>query len=192
MASAPSAVETRTIRKVSWRLLPLIVVAYLVAYIDRTNVAFASLTMNKDIGLSSTAYGLGAGIFFIGYFLFDVPSNVILHEVGATIFFLCIATMGIYGSRPPFWPMPSTFLSGTAAAGAIALINSVGNLGGQFGPSIVGWVKQSNDSFSAGLSFLGGMIALGALLTFLDAPSEQREDRPHIGLGTPATTGAAQ
>src|SRR3954463_8488837 len=73
----------KTIVKVSWRLLPLVVVSYLVAYIDRTNVAFASLTMNKDIGLSAYAYGWGAGIFFLGYFFFEVPSNVILHKVGA-------------------------------------------------------------------------------------------------------------
>src|SRR5260370_26121936 len=75
--------ERSTIQKVSWRLLPLIVIAYLIAYIDRTNVAFAPLTMNKDIGLSAYAYGWGAGIFFLGYFFFEIPSNVILHKVGA-------------------------------------------------------------------------------------------------------------
>ncbi|MFN0040812.1 MAG: MFS transporter [Burkholderiales bacterium] len=75
--------QRRTILKVSWRLLPLIVVSYLVAYIDRTNIAFAALTMNKDLGFSSYLYGLGAGIFFLGYALFEVPSNVILDKVGA-------------------------------------------------------------------------------------------------------------
>jgi len=73
----------RTIVKVSWRLLPLVVVSYLVAYIDRTNVAFAALTMNKDLGLSAYAYGWGAGIFFLGYALFEVPSNIVLEKVGA-------------------------------------------------------------------------------------------------------------
>lgn len=75
--------QRRTILKISWRLLPLIVASYLIAYIDRTNVAFASLTMNKDLGISSYAYGWGAGIFFLGYALFEVPSNLILDRVGA-------------------------------------------------------------------------------------------------------------
>ena len=75
--------QRRTILKISWRLLPLIVVSYLVAYIDRTNVAFAALTMNKDLGISAYMYGWGAGIFFIGYALFEVPSNMVLERVGA-------------------------------------------------------------------------------------------------------------
>src|SRR5258708_16130672 len=82
-ATSDQTIESSTMRKVSWRLLPVIVIAYLIAYIDRTNVAFASLTMNKDIGLSAYAYGSGAGIFFLGYFFFEIPSNVILHKVGA-------------------------------------------------------------------------------------------------------------
>ena len=428
-ATPVQAIERSTIRKVSWRLLPLIVIAYLVAYIDRTNVAFASLTMNKDIGLSAYAYGWGAGIFFLGYFFFEVPSNVLLHKFGArkwiarimitwgivsalmslvkgpvsfltmrfllgvaeagffpgmilyftywfparyrarvistlflavpisngaaslvsgailssmegtlglkgwqwvfilealpaillaflvlklltdrpeiadwlapeerqwlvaeleserkkiershpkvtfwkalldkrvlalcimylatvtsnyglsfflpqivkqlgrstlatgvlsaipflvgtigllawgfssdkrnerkwhmitacllaaiglagagwvgvsywAIFFLSIATMGIYGSRPSFWPMASTFLTGTAAAGAIALINSVGNLGGYVGPLIVGWAKDTTKSFNGGLYFLAASIFLGAVITFFAAPRESPE-----------------
>jgi len=75
--------QRSTLLKISWRLLPLIVVSYLVAYIDRTNVAFAALTMNKDLGISAYMYGLGAGIFFIGYALFEVPSNMVLERVGA-------------------------------------------------------------------------------------------------------------
>lgn len=78
-------IERRTMRKVSWRLLPLIVAAYCIAYIDRSNMSFAALTMNKDLGLSPEVYGLGAGIFFIGYFIFEVPSNVVLERVGARI-----------------------------------------------------------------------------------------------------------
>jgi MFS transporter, ACS family, tartrate transporter len=75
--------QRKTILKVSWRLLPLIVVCYLVNYIDRTNVSFAALTMNKDLGLSAYLYGWGAGIFFFGYALFEVPSNMVLQRVGA-------------------------------------------------------------------------------------------------------------
>ncbi|GEP10186.1 MFS transporter [Methylobacterium gnaphalii] len=70
-------------RKVSWRLLPFLMLCYFVAYLDRVNVGFAALTMNRDLGLSAEAYGFGAGIFFFGYFLFEVPSNVILERVGA-------------------------------------------------------------------------------------------------------------
>lgn len=75
--------QRRTIVKVWWRLLPLIMVSYLVAYIDRTNIAVAALTMNKDLGFIAYLFGWGAGIFFLGYALFEVPSNMILHKVGA-------------------------------------------------------------------------------------------------------------
>ena len=82
MQDAPNFARN-TIVKISWRLLPLLVVSYLMAYIDRTNIAFAALTMNKDLGFSAYVYGWGAGIFFLGYALFEVPSNVILERVGA-------------------------------------------------------------------------------------------------------------
>jgi D-galactonate transporter len=75
--------ETRTIAKVSSRLVPFLIVCYFVAYLDRVNVSFAALTMNKDLGLSASAFGFGAGIFFIAYFLFEVPSNLFLERVGA-------------------------------------------------------------------------------------------------------------
>ena len=78
-----SADESAVLRKVTLRLIPFMALLYLVAFLDRVNVGFAALTMNKDVGLSASAYGLGAGIFFIGYFLFEVPSNLILERVGA-------------------------------------------------------------------------------------------------------------
>jgi ACS family tartrate transporter-like MFS transporter len=410
--------QRRTIAKVSWRLLPLVVAAFLVAYIDRTNIAFAALTMNKDLGISAFMYGVGAGLFFVGYALFEVPSNVVLEKVGArlwiarimitwgmisglmaaatgpisflvlrfllgvaeagffpgmilyftywfpaqyrgrvistlfiavplgnalasvvsgaileidgllglhgwqwvfiiealpavllgfvvlmrmtdrpadanwlnadekawlvteltaerarieatgrltllraltdarvlilamiyftsliavlgitfflpqivkglghsnfvtglltaipyaigviglicwghssdrhqerrwhliaasmvaaaglagTAFFtgsawalvaMSIAAVGLYGSRPSFWPIPSLFLTGTAAAGGLALINSIGNLGGYVGPFIVGWIKQSTDSFEMGVYFLAACAFASALLTY--------------------------
>ena len=77
------AVETRTIAKVSKRLVPFLIVCYFVAYLDRVNVGFAALTMNQDLGLSQTAFGFGAGIFFIAYFIFEVPSNLLLERFGA-------------------------------------------------------------------------------------------------------------
>jgi ACS family tartrate transporter-like MFS transporter len=76
-------VEVRTIAKVSKRLIPFLIVCYFIAYLDRVNVSFAALTMNEDLGLSQTAFGFGAGIFFIAYFVFEVPSNLFLERFGA-------------------------------------------------------------------------------------------------------------
>jgi ACS family tartrate transporter-like MFS transporter len=117
------SIEQRTLRKVSWRLLPLIVVIYFVAYMDRTNVSFASLSMNKDLGFSAYIYGWGAGIFFLGYFLFEVPSNVILEKTGARIWIARIMiTWGIAAAVMAFVVGPVSFLTlrfllGVAEAG---------------------------------------------------------------------------
>lgn len=77
------AVEVRTIAKVTRRLVPFLIACYLVAYLDRVNVGFAALQMNQDLGLSQTAFGFGAGLFFIAYFIFEVPSNLMLERFGA-------------------------------------------------------------------------------------------------------------
>lgn len=437
MADNASEIERRTIRKVAWRLLPLIIVIYFVAYIDRTNVAFAAFGMTRDLGLTAYIYGWGAGIFFLGYFLFEVPSNLLLEKVGArrwiarimitwglmaaamsfvqgatsflilrfllgvaeagffpgvilyftywfpkqyrgrviaalflavpgsnavtavisgallgldgtlgipgwkwlyiveavpavllafavlrylterpevaawllpdekqwltstleserlalvgksgghmplshalkdkrvmalaliyfTIvtatygitFFLpqivkglggsdmrtglltaapyvlgtvgmlawsqssdrtrerkwhfilacllgaaglivagalgstygalvaiAIATVGIYGSKPSFWPMPSEFLTGTAAAGGIALVNCVGNLGGFIGPYAVGWIKDSTGDFGAALYFLAGSAVVSALITLVLIPSRKAALASEMALG---------
>ena len=79
----PEALEEETIRRVAWRLLPLLMLGYFCAYLDRVNVGFAGLTMNKALGFSEAVFGFGAGIFFVGYFLFELPSNLILNRVGA-------------------------------------------------------------------------------------------------------------
>ncbi len=75
--------EITTLAKVTKRLVPFLIVCYFVAYLDRVNVGFAALTMNQDLGLSQTAFGFGAGIFFIDYFIFEVPSNLLLERFGA-------------------------------------------------------------------------------------------------------------
>jgi ACS family tartrate transporter-like MFS transporter len=80
---ASSLLEQDTIRKITWRLIPFLMLLYFVAFLDRINVGFAALTMNKDVGLTSQMFGLGAGIFFLGYFAFEVPSTIIMHKVGA-------------------------------------------------------------------------------------------------------------
>ena len=420
-AEATTAIESQTIAKVSRRLLPLVALGYCIAYIDRSNISVASLTMNPDLGFSAYLYGWGAGTFFFGYFLFEIPSNLVLEKVGARlwiarimitwgiisglmaivtgatsfliirfllgaaeagffpgmilyltywfpaqyrgrvistlfiaqpvanaiasiasaeilkmdgmlgikgwqwifiieavpavllglvvlrymtdrparadwlsederrwlqarldsesrqiesaghmtwtkaladprvvalslIYFMSVtanygivffmpqiikgiglsntatgwvssvpyivgtigliawgwssdrnkerrwhlivastlgafglafagwsgasywallgmaaATVGIYGSRAAFWPMPSMFLTGTAAAGAIAMINAIGNLGGSVGPLVVGWIKDSTQSFGAGLYFLAACSLMAAVITFFSA-----------------------
>ena len=105
-------IEQRTLSKVSWRLLPLIVVIYFVAYMDRTNVSFASLSMNQDLGFTVA------------------------------------------------------FLTGPAAAGGIALVNSIGNLGGFVGSYAVGWIKDATGSFEAGLYFLAACSLASAVIAF--------------------------
>lgn len=82
-AIADAELERSAIRRITVRLVPLLIVCYFVAFLDRVNVGFAALQMNKDLGFSATVYGWGAGIFFLGYFLFEVPSNIALEKVGA-------------------------------------------------------------------------------------------------------------
>jgi MFS transporter, ACS family, tartrate transporter len=83
-ANGKSDLETSTIRAISWRLIPFLVLAYFLSYLDRVNLGFAALTMNKELNFSPTVFSWGAGIFFIGYFLFEVPSNLALEKFGAS------------------------------------------------------------------------------------------------------------
>ena len=75
--------QQEAVRRVCWRILPLLFAAYFVAYIDRVNVSFAALSMNRALGLSAGQFGLAGGLFFLGYLLFEVPSNLVLAKVGA-------------------------------------------------------------------------------------------------------------
>lgn len=95
--------EERIYARVTWRLLPFLGICYLIAYLDRVNVGFAKLHMLGDLGMSEAAYGFGAGIFFIGYFLFEVPSNLVLHRVGARMWIARImVTWGIISAAMTF------------------------------------------------------------------------------------------
>jgi ACS family tartrate transporter-like MFS transporter len=82
-AIVSSTLEQQTMKSVLKRVVPLLIVCYIVSYLDRVNVGFAALTMNRDLGFSAAVYGLGAGIFFLTYFCFEVPSNLLLHRFGA-------------------------------------------------------------------------------------------------------------
>src|SRR6186713_1312222 len=103
-------VEVRTVRKVSLRLIPFLIVCYFVAYLDRVNVGFAALTMNKDLGLTSSMYGFGAGVFFLAYFLFEVPSNLFLNRFGARKWIARIMfTWGVLSGMMAFIPGLATY-----------------------------------------------------------------------------------
>ena len=79
---------------------------------------------------------------------------------------MSFAAVGIYGAKPAFWPLPSAYLTGSAAAGGIALVNSIGNLGGFVGPYAVGWIKDATGSFEMGLYFLAACALASAVLAF--------------------------
>jgi MFS transporter, ACS family, tartrate transporter len=123
MVANESELRAAVIRKAAWRLLPFMGLLYFVSFLDRVNVSFAALTMNADIGLSSAAFGLGAGIFFIGYLLFEIPSNLILSRVGARRWIarimitwgLLSASMALVNGPVSFYVL--RFLLGVAEAG---------------------------------------------------------------------------
>jgi MFS family permease len=117
-----------TLAKVGWRLLPFLLLLYVVAWLDRVNIGFAALQMNEDLGFSSAVYGFGAGVFFIGYALFEIPSNLILARVGARLWIarimitwgvLSIAMMFVSGALS-FYVL--RFLLGVAEAGLPGII----------------------------------------------------------------------
>ncbi len=115
--------EKRVLRKITLRIVPFVMLLYFVAFIDRVNIGFAALTMNKDLGFSPTVFGFGAGIFFLGYFLCEVPSNLVLDKVGARIWIarvmitwgLISAAMALVQGSTSFYVL--RFLLGAAEAG---------------------------------------------------------------------------
>ncbi len=123
--SSPEAFQRRTMAKVYWRTVPLICVGYIVSYLDRVNIGVASLTMNKALGLSPSQFGFIAGIFFIGYFLAEVPSNLILQRVGPRKWMTRIlVTWGLISGATAFVQGPTSFalmrfLLGLAEAGFV-------------------------------------------------------------------------
>jgi MFS family permease len=102
--------ESAVYAKVAWRLIPFLFLCYVAAYLDRVNVGFAKLQMLSDLSFSETVYGLGAGVFFIGYFLFEVPSNIILHKVGARLWIARVMiTWGLISGAMMFVKTPTMF-----------------------------------------------------------------------------------
>ena len=115
--------QQSALRKTAWRLVPLLTIAYIFNYLDRTCLGFAALTMNRDIGLSPEQFGFGAGIFFVGYSVFEVPSNLAMYKVGARLWIARIMiTWGIASAATALVTGPNSFyavrfLLGIAEAG---------------------------------------------------------------------------
>jgi MFS transporter, ACS family, tartrate transporter len=122
-ATANVPISAVTLRKVTWRIIPFLFILYVIAWLDRVNVGFAGLQMNADLGFSSTVFGLGSGIFFLGYCLFEIPSNIILERVGARLWISRImVTWGLISAALMFVRTPAAFyllrfLLGVAEAG---------------------------------------------------------------------------
>ncbi len=123
MVAERQTVEARAFAKAVRRLIPLMMVLYVVSFLDRVNVGFAALTMNADLGFSPEVYGWGAGIFFLGYFLFEVPSNLVMQKVGARLWICRImVTWGLISAATAFVTgatgfFIARFLLGAAEAG---------------------------------------------------------------------------
>ncbi len=121
--TTPGGVSNETLKLIAWRLMPFLLLCYFISFLDRINVAFAALQMNKAIGLSATQYGFGAGLFFLTYCVFEVPSNLMLYRVGATrwiarimlVWGLCAAGMAFVVGPKSFYVM--RLLLGASEAG---------------------------------------------------------------------------
>ncbi len=110
-SSEENALEKATMRRITVRVVPFLMVCYFIAFVDRVNAGFAALEMNKDVGLSAAVFGLGGGIFFVSYFIFEVPSNLALEKVGARLWIARIMiTWGVISGCMAFVVGPTSFL----------------------------------------------------------------------------------
>lgn len=108
--NAVQNLEQRTVNKVFWRLMPFLGLLYIIAFLDRVNVGYAALSMNKELGFSNAVYGFGAGIFFIGYFLMEIPGNLIMAKVGARLWIARILiTWGVISGLTAWVSTPMEF-----------------------------------------------------------------------------------
>ena len=182
----------RAYAKVFWRLVPFLMLCYVIAYLDRVIVGFAKLQMSQDLGFSETVFGLGAGVFFIGYFLFEVPSNLLMHKLGARIWIARIMiTWGVLSALFMHVQTPTgfyilRFLLGLAEAGfypgvilyltywypahrrakIVALFMSAIPVAGIFGNPLSGWIMQAfhGDHGLAGWQWMFLIEAVPAVL----------------------------
>ena len=139
-AAAPTAPDLGSVlyRKLAWRLIPFLFVAYIVAFLDRVNVGYAKLQMAADLQFSDEVYGLGAGMFFIGYFFFEVPSNLILERVGARVWIARILILwGVISASFMYLEPISRYLNIETATGFYALRFLLGMGEAGFFPGII-------------------------------------------------------
>ena len=156
-------------RKITWRLLPFLLLCYVFAYLDRINIGFAKLQMQQDIGISDAVYGLGAGIFFLGYVIFEVPSNLLLTRIGArrTIsrimvlwgltsasmlfvqgewsFYVLRFMLGVFeaGFAPGMIFYLTYWYSQSRMAGVMAVVMLAGPIGGIVGGPVSAWIMTA-------------------------------------------------
>jgi ACS family tartrate transporter-like MFS transporter len=182
------------------RVLVLSII-YLTAVTGTYGITFFMPLMLKSLGLSDFGTGLVTAIPYtigtVGMVLWSISSDrtgerrlhfaaayylAAIGLIGAGFFngtwwaviAMSVAAIGIYGAKPAFWPLPSTFLTGTAAAGGIALINAIGNLGGFVGPYAVGWIKDATGSYAAGLYFLAGCAVVSSTIAVVALRERRR------------------
>jgi len=190
--SITESLEKKAYARLTWRLMPFLFLCYIIAYIDRVNVGFAKLQMLQDLKFTDTIYGLGAGLFFIGYFFFEIPSNIILHRVGARTWIARIMiSWGIISGLTMFVTTPMMFytmrfLLGIAEAGffpgiilyitywypshwrgrMVALLIAANPVSGLIGGPISGWIMTSLSGTNgwAGWQWLFLLEALPAIV----------------------------
>lgn len=135
--------EKRTIRKVMWRLLPFLMLCYFMAFLDRVNVGFAHLQMSQSLGMSELAFGFGAGVFFIGYFLVEVPSNILLQRFGARRWIARIMlSWGVVSTSFGFIPQLSSYTGLSAETCFYILRFSLGICEAGFYPGVVFYLTK--------------------------------------------------
>lgn len=156
MSEVADDLGRRTLKKVIWRLIPFIFICYIVAYIDRVNTSFAAKSLQLDLGLSKVEYGRGAGLFFLGYFLFEIPSNLILRRVGARIWIARI--MIVWG----IVSMGMVFVTGVWSYYAIRVVLGLAEAG--FFPGMVlyltYWIPARERARAGALFMMAAPVAM--------------------------------
>jgi MFS transporter, ACS family, tartrate transporter len=161
MAATVRSIEDRTVARASARLVPFLIVCFFVAYLDRVNVGFAALTMNRDLGLSAAAYGFGAGVFFITYSLFEVPSNLLLERMGARRWIARIMlTWGILSGA-------TAFIQGETSFYAVRMLLGIAEAG--FFPGIIFYLTLWFPAVYRA-RIIGAFLAAVPLATVIGAP----------------------